>query len=143
MITLEKAIAIAATAHQGQVDTGGSPYILHPLRVMLKMSTDVERIVAVLHDVLEDTNVTEEFLREVGVNDTLIQAIDSVTRREDESYKSFIVRANSNPIGRVVKIADIEDNMDLSRIPTLTQKDYDRIEKYRKALQVLQGLVIK
>ena len=132
--TLERAIAIAATAHAGQVDKGGAPYILHPLKVMLRMSTLEERIVAVLHDVVEDCDISLEDLRQEGFSEEVLTAIESVTKVPDESYEDFVERAAQNPIGRVVKMADLEENSDLSRIASPSWEDLERIEKYRRAI---------
>lgn len=132
--TLERAIAIAATAHAGQVDKGGAPYILHPLKVMLRMSSLEERIVAVLHDVVEDCGISLEDLRKEGFSEAVLSAIESVTKVPGESYEDFVERAAQNPIGRVVKLADLEENSDLSRIASPSWEDLERIEKYRRAI---------
>jgi (p)ppGpp synthase/HD superfamily hydrolase len=137
--TLERAIAIAATAHAGQVDKGGAPYILHPLKVMLRMSTLEQRIVAVLHDVVEDCGVSLDELRKEGFSEDVLTAIESVTKVPGESYEDFIDRAAHNPIGRVVKLADLEENSDLSRIASPSWEDLERIEKYRRAIGRLRG----
>ena len=139
MSTLEQAIAIAAKAHEGQVDKAGAPYILHPLRVMLSVSTDEERITALLHDVVEDCGVSLGALRAEGFSEIVIAAIDSVTRRPGESYETFVHRAASNPIGRQVKLADLEDNSDLSRIANPTARDHKRIAKYRRAVETIRA----
>jgi (p)ppGpp synthase/HD superfamily hydrolase len=138
--TLERAIAIAAAAHEGQVDKGGVPYILHPLKVMLRVTTLEERIVAVLHDVVEDTGISLEDLRNEGFSETVLTAIASVTKVPGESYEAFVERAALNPIGRVVKLADLEENSDLSRIAQPSWEDLERIEKYRRAMGVLRSL---
>jgi len=132
--TLERAIAIAATAHAGQVDKGGAPYILHPLKVMLRMSTLEERIVAVLHDVVEDCGISLDDLRKEGFSEEVLSAIESVTKMPGESYEDFVERAAQNPIGRVVKLADLEENSDLSRITSPSWEDLERVEKYRRAI---------
>lgn len=137
MSTLEKAIAIAAQAHAGQTDKGGNPYILHPLRVMMKLQTNEERIAAVFHDLFEDTTVTPQDLEEKSFTREIIDAVHALTKNKDESYDEFIARAKNNSIARNVKIADIEDNMDLSRIPDPAEKDYARVERYRRALKEL------
>jgi (p)ppGpp synthase/HD superfamily hydrolase len=137
MSTLERAIAFAATAHEGQVDKAGEPYILHALRVMLRVTTLEERIVAVLHDVLEDCGCTLEALRQAGFPDAIIQGVDAVTRRRAETYEDFINRAGSNSIGRRVKLADLEDNCDLSRLKSLGPRDLARTAKYHKAIETL------
>lgn len=137
MSTLEKAIRIAAAAHEGQVDKAGSPYILHPLRVMLRVPSPEARMAAVLHDVVEDTPWTLDQLQAEGFPPAVLQAIDSVTRREGESYEDFVRRAAQDPVGRLVKRADLLDNLDLSRIETPTAKDHERVAKYRNALKIL------
>lgn len=136
--TLERAIAIAATAHAGQVDKGGAPYILHPLKVMLRMTTLEERIVAVLHDVVEDCGVSLNDLREEGFSEEVLSAIESVTKVPGESYEDFVDRAAQNPIGRAVKLADLEENSDISRIASPGWEDLERIEKYRRAIARLR-----
>ena len=134
-MNLERAIEIAVTAHKGQADKSGAPYILHPLRVMLSLKTEEERIVAVLHDVVEDC---EEWplhrLREEGLPEELAAALESVTRNDGETYMEFIERSKTNAIGRPVKAADLRDNMDLSRIENPTEQDHRRTKKYRSAL---------
>lgn len=139
MRTLADAVILAYIAHEDQVDRGGNKYILHPLRVMQQMDTNEECIVAILHDVIEDTDIPLEYLREQGYSETVVEAIDCLTRREGESYMHFIKRAKQNPIARKVKIADIKDNMDLSRIPEPTEKDYSRMKRYEKALKELES----
>jgi (p)ppGpp synthase/HD superfamily hydrolase len=139
MSTLETAIKIAIDAHKGQVDKAGKPYILHPLRVMFSMDTDTEQIVAVLHDVVEDTDWTFGRLREVGFPEDVLDAIYSVTRQAGESYMEFIRRAGQNKVGRKVKMADLKDNLDLSRIKEPTEKDHKRMARYRTALEILES----
>ena len=135
---LERAIEIAVEAHKGQVDKGGSPYILHPLRVMMSVHGESEKIVGVLHDVVEDSDWTFEDLLADGFSAEVIEALKSVTKNSDnEDYDSFIQRAMQNPIGRKVKIADIRDNLDVTRISNITDKDVKRINKYKKALKIL------
>jgi (p)ppGpp synthase/HD superfamily hydrolase len=138
--SLERAIAIAAKAHEGQVDKAGAPYILHPLQMMLSLSSAEERITAVLHDVVEDCGVSLDSLRAEGFSKNVIEAIDSVTRRANESYDSFVLRAAANPIGCRVKLADLENNSDLSRIKNPTARDYDRLAKYRRAMDTIRSL---
>jgi len=137
MSDLTKAILIATKMHDGQTDKGGNPYILHPLRLLMRAADNDSRIVAVLHDVIEDTSYTLADLREVGFSEEIIAAIDCLSRRENESYDEFIQRIKKNDLARIVKILDIEDNKDLSRIPNPTTKDYDRIKKFDKAIKEL------
>lgn len=130
---LEKAILIATSAHKGQTDKAGEPYILHLLRVMFSRKSEAERICAVLHDVIEDTDITLEYLRNEGFSEEVLSVLDALTKRNGETYDEFIDRIISNKIACHVKLADLCDNMDLSRIKNPTEKDYERIEKYRKA----------
>lgn len=137
MSTLTKAILIAAKAHDGQTDKGGNPYILHPIRLASKAKTTEESIVAVLHDVVEDSAVTLFDLKNAGFSLNIIEALDCLTRRADETYEVFIKRIKFNPLATKVKLLDLEDNSDSSRIPNLTDKDYERIDKYKKAIAEL------
>ncbi|MDZ5603915.1 GTP pyrophosphokinase [Pseudomonas sp. RP23018S] len=141
MSTLEKAIVIAAIAHDGQVDKGGSAYILHPLRVMKRMSTAEERIVAVLHDVIEDTSLSLSDLARAGFNLKILAALLALSRRAGEPYEDFVVRLGSDPLARAVKLADLADNSDLTRIPEPGPADWQRLTRYRQASAYLQALV--
>lgn len=138
MPTLEHAIALAVKAHTGQVDKAGQVYILHPLRVMFAVKGETARMVAVLHDVVEDSDTTFDDLREMGYSDDVISALDCVTRRNDETYMEFVQRAEVNPIARQVKLADIEDNMDVRRLVQITEKDVERLQRYRNAWEFLK-----
>ena len=135
---LEKALQIATDAHLYQVDKAGVPYIFHPIRVSNRCSTDDERIVALLHDTIEDTEVTAEYLLMEGFPRNIVDAILSVTRNEDENYEDFIKRSRLNPIGRQVKLHDLEDNMDITRLNELREKDLYRLNKYIKAYKYLK-----
>lgn len=137
MSKLEEAIRLAVEAHRGQKDRNGAPYILHPLRVMARVKTDEEMTVAILHDTVEDTEWTFERLREAGFAENVVEAVDCLTKRDGESYDSLIERARTNPLARRVKIADLEDNMDVRRITEVTAKDAERLAKYRRAWQTL------
>ena len=133
---LNRAIEIAAKAHAGQVDKGGHPYIMHPLRMMLNFcdeNDETAMICAVLHDVVEDTEVTFEDLRAEGFSDEVITALDCLTKREGECYDDFIGRILTNIIACKVKYGDLADNSNLARIPNPTAKDRERIVKYNKA----------
>jgi (p)ppGpp synthase/HD superfamily hydrolase len=137
MATLGRAVAIASEAHQSQTDKAGAPYILHPLRVMQRMETEAEKIVAILHDVVEDTDWTIERLRAEAFSEEVLTAINCLTKSDGESYDDFILRASSNSLARKVKLADLEDNMDIRRIGELTEKDIQRIQKYHRVWQML------
>ena len=137
MSTIERAIQIAATAHTGQFDKAGQPYILHPLRVMLRMVGATERIVAVLHDVVEDSTVTLDDLRQANFSTEVIKAVDALTKRSGETRLQAAARAACNPIACAVKLADNAENMDLSRIANPTDKDHARLAEYRAVRELL------
>ena len=139
MATLERAIAIAAAAHAGQLDKAGQPYILHPLRVMLRVNTEEERIAAVLHDVVEDTSVTLEQLAGEGFAEEVLVAIEALTKNVGESRMDAARRAVKNRIARTVKLADNAENMDLSRIASPTEKDFARLKEYERVRALLLG----
>ena len=140
-MNLERAIEIAVNAHKGVTDKGGNPYIVHPIRVMMSLKSDNEKIVGVLHDVVEDAEDWDfERLQEEGFSKEVLDALRSVTKTsEEEDYNEFVQRALTNEIGRAVKIADIRDNLDVTRIGELRQKDMNRLNKYKNALKVLLG----
>jgi (p)ppGpp synthase/HD superfamily hydrolase len=137
MSTLERAIRIACEAHAGQIDKAGEPYILHPLRLMLRMATEAERITAVLHDVVEDSPFTIEDLIAEGFAREIVHAVDALSRRKGEDYMQFVRRAAEDPIARRVKRADLEDNLDLTRFRKLTDRDLERAHRYHRALETL------
>ena len=137
--TLERAIEIAARTHAGQTDKGGAPYILHPLRVMLRVAPGAQQIVAVLHDVVEDSDVTFEDLEREGFAAEVISGLRSVTKVAGESYEDFVARAARDPVGKAVKLADLMENSDLSRIAQPSQKDLERVAKYRRAIAYLSA----
>jgi len=137
MATLERAILIAAQAHLGQRDKAGAAYILHPLRMMMRMESEAAMIAAALHDVVEDSDWTLERLRGEGFSEDVLRAVDCLTSREGETYDEFITRVRESAIARQVKIADLEDNMNVERIGEITQKDLARIEKYHRAWRAL------
>lgn len=140
MSTLQRAIEIATEAHQGQFDKASRDYIGHPLRVMEMGKTEEEKIVGVLHDVIEDTDWTFERLAEEGFSDEVIAALKCVTKTsENENYDDFIDRVKKNPLAVAVKINDLTDNMDIRRLPYLSDKDIKRLKKYLKAYKRLTG----
>lgn len=157
---VEKALEVAECCHCDQKDKAGKPYIEHPKRVASRCATDEERAVALLHDTMEDCGMTAERFRELGFGEEIIEAVVSVTRRKHEDYFDFVRRAGRNRIGRVVKMHDLEDNMDMmrfvSRCPlvpdaresmvrdgslrVLNDKDLYRMNKYLLAYRLLQSL---
>lgn len=132
---LNKAIKIATTAHDGQFDKAGAPYILHPLRVMMAGKSEIERICGVLHDTIEDSDITLEFLQKEGFSAEVLAVLDCLTKRHGENYDDFISRILVNKTACLVKLADLHDNMDLSRISDPTDEDKARIGKYSRAVE--------
>ena len=140
MSTLQRAIEIATEAHKGQVDKSGKEYIGHPMRVMEMGKTEEEKIVGVLHDVIEDTDWTFEALAEEGFSKEVIDALRCVTKlSENENYDDFIERVKKNSLAVAVKINDLSDNMDIRRLPYLSDKDVKRLKKYLRAYKKLIG----
>ena len=138
MSTLEKAIALAATQHAGQLDKGGQPYILHPLRLMLQFSNPTLQIIAVLHDILEDTATTAEDLKALGFSAEIIQSIQALTKQTGESRLEAAKRTTLNPLATQVKYVDVLDNMNLTRINNPTARDFARLEEYKEVLEILK-----
>ena len=136
---LVKAIQIAVSAHKEQVDKSGQPYILHLIRVMDAGETEQEKICGVLHDLVEDTDWTFEKLENEGFSEEIISALKCVTTQENEAYDVFISRIKENPLAIKVKLNDLRDNMDITRLVHITKKDRERLNKYLKAYQELKA----
>jgi len=137
--SLEDVIAFAVEAHRGQKDKVGDPYILHPLRMMTRLHGDAPRMAALLHDVVEDTGRTLDELRALGCPAPVVAAVDCLTHRAGESYDEFLDRVLTNPIARQVKLADLEDNMDVRRLPEVTENARVRLSKYIAAWRRLKA----
>lgn len=138
--SLNDAIALAAHWHNEQKDKSGQPYILHPIRVMLQMKTDTERIVAVLHDIIEDTLMTSDELREYGYSDEVVKAVDAVSKYPGsrEPYFAYLDRVKENPLALKVKLADIRDNLMQERLDELSAETRQRlVAKYHSAITYL------
>lgn len=148
MCTVERAIEISVEAHRNQSDKSGESYVLHPLKLMLEMDTETEMKVAVLHDVAEDSPWTLEDLRDDGFSTEVVEAVKHLTKakylRDDElgvdveDYGEFIDRVKENETARKVKLADIEHNMDLTRLDELGEEDVERLESYHEAWKELR-----
>lgn len=138
MSTIERAIEIAARAHAGQVDKAGAPYIFHPLRLMFAVKTLEQKMAAILHDVVEDTDVTFDYLRAEGFSSEIINAIKALTKADGEARLDAAKRAAADPIAHIVKLADVTDNMDISRIVNPSKKDYDRLIEYAQVKELLE-----
>ncbi len=138
MHPIERALAIALQAHQGQVDKSGQPYILHPIRIMMRLNDDRARVTAILHDVIEDSNITFDDLVQAGFDSEIIEALKCLTRAANEDYYDYILRVKKNQLARKVKLADLKDNLDASRLKTLHHKDCQRMERYLSAMKILR-----
>lgn len=136
---LSTALRIAANAHEGQTDRAGKPYILHPLRVAMALSSDDEIVTALLHDVMEDSDYGEEELSRAGIPCHIMEALRLLTHDKAESYMDYVRRIKGNELARAVKIADLRHNSDLGRLPEITEKDVARAEKYKQALSILEN----
>ena len=134
------ALKIATENHAGQLDKSGEPYIGHPIRVASRCTDLKTKIVALLHDTIEDTNVTPDYLFENGFPEEIVNAVLSVSKHDGEPYEEYIKRASENPLGRLVKIADLEDNMDIRRLKQIGEKDVKRLIKYLRSWRYLHGL---
>lgn len=131
------ALELAVEKHKNQTDKAGNPYILHPLHVMENVNSKEGKIVAILHDIIEDTDVTEDYLLKIGLSKRIVDAVVALTRSEDMDYQEYIKTLSSNPLAKEVKLADLEHNMDLKRLPTLEEKDLERNRKYQIAYHYL------
>ncbi len=140
MPTIEDAILLAAEAHRGQVDRAGKPYILHPLRVMQSVESETEKIIAVLHDVVEDSALTLDDLRASGYSEEVVAAIDCLTRRKAESYAEMIERIKPNPLAVRVKLGDLADHSDVRTLKRLENDDFERLKRYQAAWLELSPL---
>lgn len=135
---IKKAINIAFNAHKGQYDKGGYPYIMHPLHLAEEMETEDEVITALLHDVLEDSDISLDFIKEQGFSEAVTEALLSLTRRKDEEYGEYIKRIkNSGGIALSVKKADLRHNMTAERLDNFTEKDKERLKKYKVSYKEL------
>ena len=132
------ALDIARKAHNGQVDKAGRPYINHPVAVASMVNTDDEKMVAYLHDVVEDTVVQLDDLRAFGFGAHIVEAVDAISRRKGESREDYLKRVRGNSLARVVKLADLKHNSDISRILCPLEKDYRRRERYLKEIEFLK-----
>ncbi|HEX5836347.1 MAG TPA: hypothetical protein VFY26_00860 [Anaerolineales bacterium] len=138
MRLIETSLQIALRAYAGKVDKAGREYILHPLRVMAKMRTELEMSAALLHDVLEDSEITAEELLAEGIPAQVVEAVQRLTKNENEDYMDFVARAGKNRIAAAVKLADIEDNIDVLRLSSLDETDLARVRKYHAAWRLLK-----
>ena len=132
-----KAIKIAFKAHEGSFDRSGIPYVTHPLHVAESMETEDETVAAILHDVVEDTDMTIDDLRKEGFTEEQLEAVRLLTHEDGISYADYVKRLKSNEIARKVKLSDLKHNMDRSRIRNASEKDEIRYKKYEYAYRFL------
>lgn len=137
MLLYQQALAIAEDAHKGQVDKAGVDYIQHPLFVASLVEGELAKTVALLHDVVEDSDWTLEDLRKEGLPEEVVQAVGILTKKRNENYEEYILRVKQNPLARQVKLADLQHNSDLSRLANVTDRDRKRVAKYQKAIAFL------
>jgi len=134
---VDLALSIARKAHEGQLDKAGVDYIEHPIYVASRVDTEEEKAVALLHDVIEDSPVSAEELLQAGLPETVVTAVQVLTKKKEQDYQTYLETVKKNPLARVVKLADLKHNSDLSRLSSITEKDRERLKKYKKAIDFL------
>ena len=134
---VDLALSIARKAHEGQLDKAGVAYIEHPIYVASQVDTEEEKAVALLHDVIEDSPVSAEELLQAGLPETVVTAVQVLTKKKEQDYQTYLETVKKNPLARVVKLADLKHNSDLSRLSSITEKDRERLKKYKKAIDFL------
>ena len=134
---VDLALSIARKAHEGQLDKAGVDYIEHPIYVASQVDTEEEKAVALLHDVIEDSPVSAEELLQAGLPETVVTAVQVLTKKKEQDYQTYLETVKKNPLARVVKLADLKHNSDLSRLSSITAKDRERLKKYKKAIDFL------
>lgn len=134
----KKALKLCFEAHKDQLDKSEMPYVFHPFHLAEQMTDEDTTIVALLHDVVEDTDYTFTDLRKMGFSEKVIEAIALMTHTDDTPYLDYVARLKENPIAKTVKLADLRHNSDMTRLDTITQRDIDRAEKYKKAIILLE-----
>lgn len=133
----KKAMQFCFAAHKEQTDKSGLPYVFHPFHLAEQMADELTAAAALLHDVVEDTPYTLDDLRSQGFPETVIDALELLTHREGISYFDYVAAIKLNPIARQVKMADLRHNSDLTRLDVVDSKALARVEKYKKALEIL------
>lgn len=139
MSLIEKALAIALQAYAGKKDQVGQAYILHPLRLMAEVEDETSMAVALLHNVIEDSDITAKDLLAAGLPQSVVGPVESLARCEGESYEAFIERVCLDPVACRVKLVDIADNLNVLRLPTLSEADLHQVEKYHRAWHRLKS----
>ena len=132
------AMRLCFEKHKDQVDKSGIPYVFHPFHVAESMEDEETTVTALLHDVVEDTDTTFEELTALGFPEGVVEALKLLTHEPGIPYFEYVEKIKENPIARAVKMADLAHNSDLSRLETVTRRDLERIEKYKKAMEMLK-----
>jgi (p)ppGpp synthase/HD superfamily hydrolase len=135
----KRALSICFEAHKDQLDKSGMPYVFHPFHLAEQMETEETTIVALLHDVIEDSSINADDLKEEGFSEEIIEAILLMTHEKGADYKKYVKAIKSNPIARAVKLADLRHNSDLSRLNVITDEALERRKRYLEALEILEG----
>ncbi len=135
----KKAMKIAFNAHKEQVDKNGIPYIYHPIHLAEQMNDENTTCVALLHDVVEDTKITFEDLAKEGFTDEILEALKLMTHDDAVPYLDYVRNIKNNPIATAVKLADLNHNSDLTRLDVVDEKAKERVQKYKKAIEILAG----
>ena len=133
----KKALKLSFEAHKDQVDKSGMPYVYHPFHLAEQMETEETVIVALLHDVVEDTDYTLDDIRAMGFSDSVVEALALMTHDKSVPYMDYVAKIKSNPIAKAVKLADLKHNSDLSRLDFVDEKALKRVEKYKTAMKLL------
>ena len=134
----KKALSLCFEAHKDQKDKSGLPYVFHPFHLAMEMTDELSTVVALLHDVVEDTDYTLQDLEDMGFPPAVLEAIDLMTHREGVPYMEYVAAIQTNPLARIVKMADLRHNSNIARVDNPTEKDYARVEKYRQAMALLE-----
>lgn len=136
----KKALKLCFEAHKDQTDKSGMPYVFHPFHLAEQMTDEATTVVALLHDVIEDTDYTLDDLRKIGFEERILEAIALMTHDPAVPYMEYVAKIKTNSIARAVKLADLRHNSDMSRLDTVTPYDEARAQKYQKAIELLEDL---
>lgn len=136
--TTKKALKLCFEAHKNQTDKSGMPYVFHPFHLAEQMKDENTTITALLHDVVEDTEYTFSDLENMGFSEEIIEALKLLTHDKDVPYMDYVAKIKTNPVAKAVKLADLKHNSDMSRLDTVTERDVERAEKYKKAIELLE-----
>lgn len=134
----KKALKLCFEAHKEQIDKSGMPYVFHPFHLAEQMQDEESTIVALLHDVIEDTDYILDDLRKMGFGDSVLAAINLMTHEDGVPYMDYVEQIKTNPVAKTVKLADLRHNSDMTRLEVVTPRDQERAEKYLAAIKLLE-----